>query len=106
MFGDVIFLTHSMVGSGIKDDPRNRRRCLSETMQCVVALAVLIAFCASASAATVRHARPHGHSRSTQRITVYPDQRLAGPRRFAVPGWSDEQTRQWLDNATAAAGLY
>jgi len=75
-------------------------------MQCVVALAVLIAFCASASAATVRHARPHGHSRSTRRITVYPDQRLANPRRFAVPGWSDEQTRQWLDNATAAAGLY
>jgi hypothetical protein len=75
-------------------------------MQCVVALAVFMALCALASAATVRHTRPHGHSRSTQRITVYPDQRLAAPRRFAVPGWSDEQTRQWLDNATTAAGLY
>ena len=25
--------------------------------------------------------------------------------KFAVPGWTDQQTEYWLDNATASAGL-
>jgi hypothetical protein len=75
-------------------------------VRCVAAMGLLIALCASAGAATLHHARPRGHSRSAQRVAVDPDQHLATPKRFAVPGWSDAQTQQWLDNSTAAEGLY
>jgi hypothetical protein len=45
----------------------------------------------------VRRAKPpEGHLRGGQRVTV--------PNGYAVPGWTDEQTRKWLGNATAAAG--
>jgi hypothetical protein len=35
-----------------------------------------------------------------------PVQRVAAPTlRFAVPGWTDVETRQWLYNGSAASGL-
>jgi hypothetical protein len=59
-------------------------------MRWVVALGLLIVLCASADAATAHRFRPPVINR--------PSQGVAPPGRFAVPGWSDEQTRQWLDS--------
>jgi hypothetical protein len=58
----------------------------------------LVTLCASANAATVHRAKPHeGHLRPAPRDTL--------PKGFAVPGWTDEQTRQCACPAnTAAAG--
>jgi hypothetical protein len=68
-------------------------------MRAVLALGLLITLCTSANAATVHHLqRPKGQLR--------PVQHLIGPSpRFAVPGWTDEETRQWLYNGSAASGL-
>ena len=75
-------------------------------MRSVLALGLLITLCASANAATVHRPKPPGvHSRTRERVTIRPGQRITAPARFAVPGWSDEQTQYWLDNATVAAGL-
>jgi hypothetical protein len=40
---------------------------------------------------------PEGHLRPGQRVTV--------PTGYAVPGWTDEQTRRWLYNGSSASGL-
>ena len=65
----------------------------SKSMRSVLAFGLLITLCASANAATVRRSKPpEGHVRPAQSVTV--------PKGYAVPGWSDEQTRYWLDNAT------
>ncbi|SHM03084.1 hypothetical protein SAMN05444159_7493 [Bradyrhizobium lablabi] len=68
-------------------------------MRSVLALGLLITLCASADAATVH--RPNPLARAHQRVTVRPSQRVT-PRTttFAIPGWTDEQTRYWLDNAS------
>jgi hypothetical protein len=72
-----------------------------------LALGLLIALCVSAGAATVHRSNPRErHFRAYPRVAVQPDQRVSTPMRFAVPGWTDEQTRSWLDNASAASGLY
>jgi len=55
-----------------------------------LALGQLTVLCASADAATVH--------RSRHPVTIRPNQGVASPGRFSVPGWSDEQTRQWLDS--------
>jgi hypothetical protein len=60
-------------------------------MRSVLALGLLVAFCASASAAKVHHYIPHaGHVRATQPVGV--------PKSYAVPGWTEEQTRAWMDS--------
>jgi hypothetical protein len=60
-------------------------------MRSILALGVLLALCTSASAAKVRHYKPHtGHLR--------PAQPVADTKGFAVPGWTAEQTRNWLDS--------
>lgn len=62
-------------------------------MRLVLALGLLIIWCASADAAKVpRSKRPEGHLR--------PSQRVPAPTGYAVPGWTDEQTRKWLNEAT------
>ena len=62
-------------------------------MRSVLALGLLITLCASADAATVHRAkRPAAHLRPVQSVTV--------PKGYAVPGWTDEQTQYWIDNAT------
>jgi hypothetical protein len=62
-------------------------------MRSVLALGLLITLCAYANAATVRRSKPpERHLRPPQRVTI--------PQGYAVPGWTDEQTRSWLDNAT------
>jgi len=67
-------------------------------MRSVLALGLFVTLCASANAATVhRPKQPEDHLRPGQHVTV--------PRGYAVPGWTDEETRQWLYNGSAAAGL-
>jgi hypothetical protein len=69
-------------------------------MRSVLALVLLIAFCASADAATTHHfQRKHEHH-----VLVHPSRGVTAPVQFAVPGWSNEQTQYWLDSATSCAG--
>jgi hypothetical protein len=76
-------------------------------MRSVLALGLFITLCATANAATVHRAKPpEGHLRTHQFISVRPSQRVTAPTRFAVPGWTDEETRKWLYNGSAASGLY
>jgi hypothetical protein len=69
-------------------------------MRFVLALGLLMTLCVFANAATTHHRskRPEGHFRPIQRVTI-------PTTGYAVPGWTDEQTGYWLDNATVAAGL-
>lgn len=70
---------------------------------CVFVLSSLMVL--DASAATVHRPRTRTH------VTADPGPGVAAPdapsatRRFAVPGWSDESTRRWLDNASALVGV-
>jgi hypothetical protein len=74
-------------------------------MRSAFALGLLIALCASANAATAHRSKsPTVHSRLRQHVVVRPSQDATAPARFAVPGWTDEQTRYWLDNATSCVG--
>jgi hypothetical protein len=58
-------------------------------MRSVLVLGLLVTLCASADAATVRRSKPpERHLRPAQPDTL--------PKGFAVPGWTDEQTRIWL----------
>ncbi|MCC8980179.1 hypothetical protein [Bradyrhizobium acaciae] len=68
-------------------------------MRFVLAPGLLVILCVSASAAPLRHshARQPGAVRAPAAVTP--------PSRFAVPGWSDEATRQWLDRASSYVGL-
>jgi hypothetical protein len=68
-------------------------------MRAVLAAGLLITLCAFANAAPVHRFQPReGHLRPVQRVA-------APTLRFAVPGWTDEETRQWLYNGSAASGL-
>lgn len=61
-----------------------------------LASGLVIASYASADAATAHRPRARAHG------TVHPGQGASAPAasgRFAVPGWSDEDTRRWLDGA-------
>ena len=61
-------------------------------MRSVLALGLLITLCASANAATVRRFKPpEGHLRLRERVTV-----PSVTKGFAVPGWTEEETRKWL----------
>jgi hypothetical protein len=65
------------------------------TMRTVLALALFMTLCSSANAAMMhRPKRPQGHSRPRRRVTV--------TKGYAVPGWTDEETRYWLDNGPSA----
>jgi hypothetical protein len=62
-------------------------------MRCVLALCLLIVSSASVDAAKVRRAKPpEGSGRPSQRVTI--------PKSYAVPGWTEQQTQRWLDDAT------
>ncbi|QPF81615.1 hypothetical protein IC762_17460 [Bradyrhizobium genosp. L] len=65
-------------------------------MRFALALGLLLALGASASAAPAHHlhARRPAAARPPAAADVTPK------ARFAVPGWSDEDTRKWLDNAS------
>jgi hypothetical protein len=78
-------------GGAARALPRTHWLAWNNEMRSVLALGVLIALCASANAARVRHPEPHaGHLRQAQPVAA-----LKG---YAVPGWTDEQTKYWLDS--------
>jgi hypothetical protein len=58
-------------------------------MRSVLALGLLITLCAPANATTAHRSKPHErHLRRDQDVTV--------PKSYAVPDWTDEETRTWL----------
>jgi hypothetical protein len=62
-------------------------------MRSVLAFGLLITLCGVAAAAKVHRARPpESHLRQGQPVTA--------PKSYAVPGWTEEETRKWLDDAT------
>jgi hypothetical protein len=65
-------------------------------MRSALALGVLIALSASANAASVHRS----HARHV--IVDPPGQRVTAPGQhsFAVPGWTEEETRRWMDLLT------
>jgi hypothetical protein len=65
-------------------------------MRSILAFGLLFTLCASANATTVHRTL---HLRTRPHVSV-PSQGVTAPR-FAVPGWTDEATRRWLDNASA-----
>ena len=68
------------------------------TMRAILAVGLLITLGASANAVPVHRFQPReGHLRPVQRAT-------APTSRFAVPGWTDEETRQWIDGASGPKG--
>jgi hypothetical protein len=77
----------------------------SNEMRALLTAGLLIALCGSAGAQTGKHAKTSmSHPRLRQNLSTRPDPAAAPRARFAVPGWTDEQTRQWLDNATPCEG--
>jgi hypothetical protein len=75
-------------------------------MRSILAFGLFITLCVSADAATVHRSKPPRIDlRRHQWSPVRPSQGVTGPTGFAVPGWTVEQTRQWLDNASAGSGL-
>jgi hypothetical protein len=74
-------------------------------MRSLLTVGLSIALCASAGAQTGNHAKASAaHHHMRQPVIVPPGQGTARPARFSVPGWSDEQTQRWLDNATSCEG--
>jgi hypothetical protein len=70
-----------------------------------LALGLLITLCAVADAAAVHRSKPpRVQLRARQPVIVHPSQGVTAPARFAVPGWTDDQTRDWLDSATSCIG--
>lgn len=71
-------------------------------MRCLLVLGLLLAWCATASAATRdpvhTAARLHAHNHQS----ANPGAALPARPRFAVPGWTDEDTERWLDSASSA----
>jgi hypothetical protein len=62
----------------------------------VLGLSMLLA---SADAAPVHRGNPPvANSRARTHVIAHPRPGEAPPARFSVPGWSDEQTRQWFDS--------
>jgi hypothetical protein len=68
-------------------------------MRANLALGLLITLYASANAGWAHHFKlREGHLRPVQHVT-------APTPRFAVPGCTDEGTRQWLYDGSAGSGL-
>jgi hypothetical protein len=86
----------TLVARAIGQDASGKNR---NRMRSVLALGLLIALDSSANGTPLhRHrARPHVPAIPRQGVTA-PAAPTATPR-FAVPGWSDEDTRRWLDGA-------
>jgi hypothetical protein len=67
-------------------------------MRAVFALGLLIALGTAANAATMlRSKSAASHLRPSQRVII--------PKSYAVPGWTDEETRKWLYRGSSASGL-
>ncbi|KJC36153.1 hypothetical protein UP09_30220 [Bradyrhizobium sp. LTSP885] len=69
-------------------------------MRSVLALGLLIILCASANAAPERHPRARQPAAARPPAAVRPPADATSTPRVAVPGWSDEATRRWMDQST------
>ncbi|MBB4377949.1 hypothetical protein GGD66_000935 [Bradyrhizobium sp. CIR48] len=67
-------------------------------MRALLAMGLLLALCASANAAPVHHPRARHPAVDRPRANAIP------AARFAVPGWSDDATLRWLNNASSNVG--
>jgi len=65
---------------------------------------LFVASAVPAGAATVHRSRVRPHVTADSREGVTAPNPPAGTARVAVPGWSDEDTRRWLDNASSMPG--
>jgi hypothetical protein len=74
----------------------------SDSMRCVLVFCLLLAGCVTAAAATRDPIRPAARPHVQRHRLANPSTQLPGRPRFAVPGWSDEDTERWLDNASSA----
>jgi hypothetical protein len=66
-------------------------------MRSVLALSLLITLCGSAEAATRHRFKP-----PASRICA--GQPVTVPDGIAVPGWTEEETRRWLNSASGPKG--
>ena len=74
-------------------------------MRSIFVLCLLSALCASANAAKLHHSKsPTAQLRARQPVIVLPSPSQTASGRFAVPGWTDDETRRWLDAASANHG--
>lgn len=71
-------------------------------MRDLVACCLLLASFASASAATRHPVRPAERLLAHRHQLASPDAAWRARSRFAVPGWSDEDTERWLDNTSSS----
>jgi hypothetical protein len=70
----------------------------------VLALGLLLALSTAGNAATVHRTAPALRTRQQVFVPpVAPGQGVSTPG-FAVPGWTDEATRRWMDSNTACSG--
>jgi hypothetical protein len=74
----------------------------SDPMRYLLVFGLFLASCATASAATRDPIRPAGRLHVQKQRLVNPSAASPARPRFAVPGWSDEDTERWLDNASSA----
>lgn len=76
-------------------------------MRSVLVLGLLLNLSVAGNAATVHRSTPplraHPQVFVPHSQLVPPGQGVATPG-FAVPGWTDEATRRWLDSPTACLG--
>lgn len=70
-------------------------------MRSVLALGLSMILLAPADAATPHRAKSRTDPPTQTHGIAHPDPGVRPPARFSVPGWSDEDTRRWLDNATS-----
>ena len=61
-------------------------------MRSILALGILIVACTSANAAKVHHPKPHAGLVSAAQPVAVPT------KTFVVPGWTEQQTRDWMDS--------
>lgn len=71
-------------------------------MRFLLVFGLLPVSCVSASAATRHPVRPAERLHAHGRQLANPDAAWRARPRFAVPGWSDEDTERWLDNASSS----
>ena len=70
-------------------DMEGQRRTL--VMRLFLALGLLIVLCGSANAAKVHHSKLRAENFRAAHSVVT-------PKGYAVPGWTEEQTRYWLNS--------
>ena len=80
---------------------------LDWTFVLIAVMGVFLGVSTAPAGAATRHrqpARAHAMVDPNQGAVAAPNAPTATPR-FAVPGWSDESTREWIDKASSLVGV-